>query len=192
MARPTNFNGLLTILRPECAGSRSAFMHRSQRRSLSKSKNPADLAELAARHRMGGRLDQAEQKYREAIALDPGYVDARNDLGSLLHDAGRLVEATEQFVQAFRINPKDVTVVLNLAVALSSQHLFPEAAILYREAIALNPASADAHASLANSLTQLAEYDEAEHHYLEALKLNPLHWAARVQFGLTLLDRGKV
>jgi tetratricopeptide (TPR) repeat protein len=121
-------------------------MNRSRRRSLSKSKNPSDLAELAARHRMGGRLDQAEQTYREAIALDPGHVGARNNLGSLLHENGRLAEAAEQFVQAFRINPKDVTVVLNLGIVLSSQHLFPEAVVFYREAIALNPTSADAHA----------------------------------------------
>jgi predicted TPR repeat methyltransferase len=167
-------------------------MNRSQRRSLSKSKNPTDLASLAERHRIGGRLGEAEQKYREAIALDPGYFAAHNNLGSLLQATGRVAEATAQFVQAFRINPKDATVVFNLGVALAAQHLFKEAVVLYREAIALNPSLADAHSGLAYNLTQLAQYDEAEHHYLEALKINPLHWQARVDLGLALLDRGKV
>ena len=167
-------------------------MNRSQRRALSKSKNPTDLANLAERHRAGGRLGEAERKYREAIALDPGYVEAHNNLGSLLQATGRVAEATAHFVQAFHINPKHATVVFNLGVALAAQHLFKEAVVLYREAIALNPSLADAHAGLAYNLTQLAQYDEAEHHYLEALKINPLHWQARVDLGLALLDRGKV
>jgi predicted TPR repeat methyltransferase/cytochrome c-type biogenesis protein CcmH/NrfG len=167
-------------------------MNRSQRRSLSKSKNPTDLASLAERHRMGGRLGQAEEKYREAIALHPGYVEAHNNLGSLLQATGRVVEATSHFVHAFRINPKDATVVFNLGVALAAQHLFKEAVVLYREALALNPSLADAQSGLAYSLTQLAQYDEAEHHYLEALKINPLNWQARVDLGLALLDQGKI
>jgi len=167
-------------------------MNRSQRRALSKSKDPSNLAELAASHRKGGRLGQAEQTLREAIALDPGHFGARNNLGSLLHESGRIAEATEQFVQAFRINPKDITVAINLGIALSSQHRFTESVILYREALALNPASPEAHFNLAKSLTQLAEYDEAEQHFVAALQLNPRHWDARVEFGLTLLDRGKI
>jgi predicted TPR repeat methyltransferase len=167
-------------------------MNRSQRRSLSKSKNPTDLASLAERHRMGGRLGEAEQKYREAIALNSDYFEAHNNLGSILQATGRIAEATAHFVNAFRINPKDATVVFNLAVALAAQHLFKEAVVLYREAIALNPTLADAHAGLAYSLTQLAQYDEAEHHYMEALKINPLHWQARVDLGLAQLDRGKI
>lgn len=167
-------------------------MNRSQRRALSKSKNPTDLASLAERHQAGGRLVDAEQKYREAIALNPDYFEAHNNLGSLLQASGRVAEATAHFVQAFRINPKDATVVFNLGVALAAQHLFKEAVVLYREGLALNPSSADGQACLAYSLTQLAQYDEAEHHYLEALKINPLHWQARVDLGMAQLDRGKV
>lgn len=167
-------------------------MNRSQRRSLSKSKNPADLASLAERHQMAGRLGDAEQKYREAIALDPGFFEAHNNLGNLLHATGRIVEATAHLVQAFKINPKDATVACNVGVVLGAQHMFKEAVVLYREAIALDPSSGKAHAGLANYLTQLAQYDEAEQHFLEALKINPLHWQARVDLGLALLDQGKV
>jgi predicted TPR repeat methyltransferase len=167
-------------------------MNRSQRRFLSKSKNPTDLAELAARHRMDGRLDQAEQTYREAIALNPDYYEAHNNLGSILQATGRLAEAMLHYVHAFRINPKDATVALNLGVALAGQHQFKEAVVLCREAVALNPSSADTQSGLAFNLTQLAQYDEAEHHFLEALKINPLHWQARVDLGLALLDQGKV
>jgi Flp pilus assembly protein TadD len=95
-------------------------MNRRQRRSLSKSKNPTDLASLAEPHRMGGRLGEAEQKYREAIALNPDYFEAHNKLGSLLQATGRVAEATAHFGQAFRVNPKDATVVFNLGVALAA------------------------------------------------------------------------
>jgi predicted TPR repeat methyltransferase len=167
-------------------------MNRSQRRSLSKSKNPSDLATLAERHRMDGRFGDAEQKYREAIALDPGYVEAHNNLGNLLQASGRMAEATAHLVQAFRINPQDATVAFNVGVMLGAQHMFKEAVDFFRAAIALNPSFADAQAGLAYYLTQLAQYDEAEQHYLEALKINPMHWQARADFGLALLDQGKI
>jgi predicted TPR repeat methyltransferase len=167
-------------------------MNRSQRRSLSKSKNPTDLASLAERHRMGGRLGEAERKYREAIALNPDYLEAHNNLGNLLQATGRIAEATAHLVQAFRINPKDATVAFNVGVMLGAQHMFKEAVDFFRTAIALNPSFADARAGLAYYLTQLAQYDEAERHYLEALKINPMHWQARADFGLALLDQGKI
>jgi predicted TPR repeat methyltransferase len=167
-------------------------MNRNQRRALSKSKNPTDLASLAERHQMAGRLGEAEQKYREAISLNPSFFEAHNNLGNLLQATGRVVEATAHLVQAFKINPKDAIVAFNVGVVLGAQHMFKEAVVLFREAIALNPSRADAQASLAYYLTQLAQYDEAEHHYMEALKINPLHWQARVDLGLALLDQGKI
>ena len=167
-------------------------MNRSQRRSLSKSKNPTDLASLAERHRMGGRLGEAERKYREAIALNPDYLEAHNNLGNLLQATGRIAEATAHLVQAFRINPKDAIVAFNVGVMLGAQHMFKKAVDFFRTAIALNPSFADARAGLAYYLTQLAQYDEAERHYLEALKTNPMHWQARADFGLAVLDQGKI
>jgi len=167
-------------------------MNRNQRRAMARSKDPQSLARVAQLHRQDGRLDKAEQKYREAIARDPGCYEAHNNLGNLLHENGRIVEATRHFALAFQINPKDAKVAFNLAVGLSAQHQFRHAIPVYLEAIALDPSYADAQSGLAFTFTQLAEYDAAERHYAEALKIDPLHFEARVSLALALVDQGKV
>ena len=44
-----------------------------------------------------GRSEEAEKGYRRAIALSPGYSEARNDLGQLLARTGRYEAAIAQF-----------------------------------------------------------------------------------------------
>jgi predicted TPR repeat methyltransferase len=171
---------------------RSEVMNRSQRRALSKGKKPDGLARLAELHHANGQIDKAIGKYREAIARDPDNFTTHNDLGTVLQQAGRVAEASEHFIKAFRLSPKNAAVALNLAVCLTSQLQFKEAVALYREAVALNPASADAQSGLAFALTRLGDYDAAGHHFREALRLNPLHWTTRVNFGLALVEQGKI
>lgn len=167
-------------------------MNRNQRRALAKSRDPQNLAQIAELHKRGGRVGKAEETYRAAIALDSRCYEAHNNLGNILQQTGRTAEATRHFALAFQVNPKDPIVAFNLAVGLSAQHQFRHAVTVFREAIALNPSYADAHSALAYTLTQLAEYDEAERHFMEALKIDPLHFGARVNLGLALIDQGKV
>jgi type IV pilus assembly protein PilF len=44
-----------------------------------------------------GRVDAAERDYRRALALRPGFSEARNDLGQLLARTGRYPEAIAEF-----------------------------------------------------------------------------------------------
>lgn len=49
-----------------------------------------------------GRMDEAEQEYRRAIASRPEYSEAHNNLGQLLAKKGRLTEALSEFELALR------------------------------------------------------------------------------------------
>lgn len=154
--------------------------------------DPQSLAQAAELHMREGRLDQAEAMNREAIALDPHFYAAHNNLGNILRHTGRLPEALGHFAKAFEINPADALVAHNLAMVLAEQFRFSEAVPFHRHAVALNPSSADARSALAFSLTQTAEHDEAELHYKEALKIEPLHFHARINLGLALVERGRI
>ena len=167
-------------------------MNRAQRRNLSKSKNPRDLAGLAELHHQEGRRSEAEQKYREAIALDPAYADAHNNLGAILLDSGRLAEATAHFVSAARIVPADARVVYNLARALAAQNQLQQADLLYRHSIALDPSFIEGHFGLALNLAKLGVHDEAELSLHRVLQIDPLNWQARIKLGMALLDQGKI
>ena len=167
-------------------------VNRAQRRNISKGKNPIDLVRLAELHQTGGRLEEAEQKYREAIVLHPNLACAHNNLGDLLHKTGRLAEATEHLARAFKISPKDSAVVFNLAKAFYAQGRFREANTLYREAISLRPLSSGAYFGFAVTLVELGEHEEAKLNFLKALDVDPRHWQARVSLGMLLVDEGKI
>ncbi len=90
---------------------------------------------------------QAAQKaYELCLKADPNHLDARINLGRLLHLAGRLSEAE----RVYRLGAKaDPFIAFNLAVVLEDLEREPEAILAYREALALDPQFADAHFNLA-------------------------------------------
>ncbi|HEX3846794.1 MAG TPA: tetratricopeptide repeat protein [Steroidobacteraceae bacterium] len=84
--------------------------------------------------------------YEESLELDPQHLEARINLGRLLHLDGDLAEA-ERVYRASAA--KEPMIVFNLAVLLEDLHREPEAIETYREALALDPQLADAHFNLA-------------------------------------------
>jgi tetratricopeptide (TPR) repeat protein len=90
---------------------------------------------------------QAAQKtYELCLKANPDHMEARINLGRLLHLAGRLTEAE----RVYRVGAKaDPFIAFNLAVVLEDLEREPEAIIAYREALALDPQFADAHFNLA-------------------------------------------
>jgi tetratricopeptide (TPR) repeat protein len=52
-----------------------------------------------------GRRDEASASYRQALALDPQYVDALNNLGNVLRDLGLPREALPLYVRAIELEP---------------------------------------------------------------------------------------
>jgi tetratricopeptide (TPR) repeat protein len=84
--------------------------------------------------------------YEICLKLDPDHVEARINLGRLLHLAGRLDEA-ERIYRAPKI--AEPLLAFNLGVLLEDLEREPDAINAYREALALDPALADAHYNLA-------------------------------------------
>jgi tetratricopeptide (TPR) repeat protein len=88
----------------------------------------------------------ARKAYELCLRTDPDYLEARINLGRLLHMAGRLAEAE----RVYRVGAKtDPFIAFNLAVVLEDLHREPDAIAAYREALALDPQFADAHFNLA-------------------------------------------
>ncbi|HXI49707.1 MAG TPA: tetratricopeptide repeat protein [Steroidobacteraceae bacterium] len=90
--------------------------------------------------------DGARAGYEACLAADPQHMDARINLGRLLHMAGRLADAERVYRSAKK--PESV-LLFNLAVLLEDLAREPDAIVAYREALALDPELADAHFNLA-------------------------------------------
>jgi len=88
----------------------------------------------------------AQIAYEECLKSDPKHLEARMNLGRLLHLSGNLSEA-ERIYRASASN--EPLIAFNLAVLLEDLEREPEAIDTYREALALDPQLADAHYNLA-------------------------------------------
>jgi tetratricopeptide (TPR) repeat protein len=88
----------------------------------------------------------ARAAYEACLKTEPQHLEARINLGRLLHVEGRLGEAEIVYRSADKAEP---LLMFNLAVLLEDLEREPEAIVAYREALALDPELADAHFNLA-------------------------------------------
>lgn len=124
--------------------------------------------EAHAFNNLGGALDtlgrhaEAEEAYRQAIRLEPGYALAHFNLGkNLFYWKPDAAAAAEAFQEAVRLQPDlaDAHFLLgNARVKLGDRD---GAMAAFREAIRLRPEFAEAHCNLARELSDAGRYAEA-------------------------------
>jgi Tfp pilus assembly protein PilF len=66
---------------------------------------PAYRNSLAAELAITGQAHAAYDQWKQAILIDPDYIDARNNLADLLVNLNRVDEAKQQYQQVLRIDP---------------------------------------------------------------------------------------
>ena len=91
----------------------------------------------------------AEDAYRRAIEADPGFAEARLNLGRLLHAAGAVRDALDEYIAARDLDPDDATTHYNIGVAAQDLGDLAVAIEAYEHAIAIAPRFADARYNLA-------------------------------------------
>lgn len=67
-----------------------------------------------------GRMSEAIEHYREALRIDPAYINARMNLGDALLSHGRFDEAIGHYREVLRIKPDSTKASNNLASALNN------------------------------------------------------------------------
>ena len=152
---------------------------------------PEALA-LAIQHHQAGRLAEAEQIYRQILAVAPDQVDALHMLGLMAHQAGRHDLAVQYIGRALQLNPDCAEAYYNLGVVWQSQGKPDEAVACYRRALELNPGYAEAHSNLGNALKEQGKLDEAVACYRRALQLKPGYIKAHSNLGNALKEQGKL
>jgi Flp pilus assembly protein TadD len=99
---------------------------------LRTARKAAEEAERLAKKKRG---EEAIAKYREAVALDPLYFEAWNNLALDLDAAGKPDEAEQVFRRLMQSNPEHVLVFTNLAALLTGQKRYAEAEAVARQAM---------------------------------------------------------
>lgn len=140
---------------------------------------------------LGGRAPEAIAQFEKALKLDPKYIDAHNNLGSVLQDLpGRLNDAIAHYREALRLKPDYPEVHWNLGNAwlLAPDHL-NDAVTEYREALRYRPDFAEAHVGLGSAWMKMPGHqNEAVAEFQEALRLKPEYAEAHYSLGNVWLD----
>jgi tetratricopeptide (TPR) repeat protein len=111
----------------------------------------------------------ARNAYESSLDVDPDHMEARINLGRLLHLAGSLKDAERVYRGASR---PDAFIAFNLGVVLEDLDRESEAILAYRDALALDPGFRDAHYNLAR-LYERAQDPKASLRHLLAYRRMP-------------------
>jgi tetratricopeptide (TPR) repeat protein len=138
-----------------------------------------------------GEREEAIQEYRTAIALDPKFAQAHNNLGLAMYDKGEREEAIQEYRTAIRLDPKDAKAHVNLGNALYVKGDLEEAIQEFRTAIRLDPKDAKAHSNLGSALAAKGEREEAIQEFRTTIALDPKFAQAHNNLGLAMYDKGE-
>jgi tetratricopeptide (TPR) repeat protein len=109
--------------------------------------------------------------YRRAIAADPGHLEARINLGRLLHNTGRLAQAEGVYREAIVACGNDALLLFNYGVLLDDMKRKQEALEAYEEALRIDPAFADCCYNLALLCEELGRRRDAIRHMAKYRRL---------------------
>ena len=105
-------------------------------------KNPTEALThftLAFIQHEGHSLSDALVSYRRAVEIDPGFVEAWNNLGAVHRQLGQFTDALKSLEVARTIDPDNLSAIYNQAISLQQVKKKEEAVQLFAELYARNP-----------------------------------------------------
>jgi tetratricopeptide (TPR) repeat protein/SAM-dependent methyltransferase len=156
--------------------------------------NPAldALFAAAVQHHQAGHLQEAQNLYGQALAVDPRHAQSLHYLGVLALQAGRADAAVDLIGQAIALEPRNPESHYNIALAFRALDRMDEVIAHCRRAVALKPDYADAHLNLGNALKQQGKRDEAITHYRRFAYLRPDSADAHFNLANVFAEEGKL
>jgi Tfp pilus assembly protein PilF len=164
--------------------------HGTMRQRQGSSRFIPGILKNALQHHRAGRLAEAEQLYRQILAIDAQHADSLHLLGMIAYQAGRHETAVEMIRGAIAINEKGASYHSNLGTVLQAQGKLDEAVASYQRALALRPDLADVHTNLGNVLQAQDKLDEGVACHERAVALKPELAEAHYNLGLAQLLKG--
>jgi Flp pilus assembly protein TadD len=128
-----------------------------------------ELHDNAMKAYLAGNSVEAESLLRQALAADPKYTKAINDLGVIRMRAQRFAEAEVVFRKGLESDPKSLKLLVNLGSDLLHAGKNADAIPPLREALRLKPDQADAHLQLGAALVETDQLVEGELELMVAL-----------------------
>jgi len=119
------------------------------------------------------QIDEAAaiRAYQSIIADDPSHIDARVNLGRLLHESGDYDRGERAYREALDVCGDDAVLYFNLAVLLEERARVRESMQAYEAALRVDPQMADAHYNLSLLYKRIGRARDALRHMGEYRRL---------------------
>jgi Flp pilus assembly protein TadD len=137
--------------------------------------------EVARLSEHAGRLDEAEQHYKEALRLDPNDFSAMLNYARLKDRQGQTGAAFELYRRAVDTHPREASVYNYLGLHYDRRGMPAEAAATFAQAVQLKPTEPLYRNNLAHVLVQVGKLSEAYEH------LHAVHGEAVAYYNLGYL-----
>jgi tetratricopeptide (TPR) repeat protein len=139
-----------------------------------------------------GRLDDAQQAYARAVALDPELAEAHFNLGNVARALGRPAVAEHAWKEALRVRPSLSDAHLRLGALQAEQRRWHDAEASFARALELDPSNVGGWNRRGIALHEQRRVAEAQACYERALALDgdrPQVWN---NLGNAMHDQGRV
>jgi Flp pilus assembly protein TadD/4-amino-4-deoxy-L-arabinose transferase-like glycosyltransferase len=154
--------------------------------------NPSAVDNLGAILLQMGDLDTAESLFRQVIAHNPEFADARDNLAVALMRKGELTAATTELREVVRLKPRQASGYINLGNALIRQGDSTGASESLKYALDLDPDSQEAWQGLGELQRQQGNLSAAAESFRHSLEINPDSANAHNDLAITLMALGNM
>lgn len=154
-------------------------------------RNAKAIGNLGICRQKQGRLDEAVEQFRRALALRP-LPEVYCNLGNVLMIQNHLPEAEARYREAIALQPTlpEAWFCLGNLKSMTGDH--PAAADAFRQAAGLNPNYGQAQLRLGKELMELRRFDEAIPRLQAGLELLPANAAGHTSLALALASTGRL
>ena len=112
-------------------------------------------------------LQAAEEEFKRALDLNPGYATAHHIYGHYLAALGKFDEAIAQMQHAHTLDPLSLAISCSLGFTFYRARNYQEAIKHFQSVLDLAPTFPLAHEGLAATYHEMGDYDQAVNEYIE-------------------------
>ena len=117
-----------------------------------------------------GQFEKAIEHYKETLRIEPGDLQAMNNLGVLLLSQKKTDEALKIFEKAVQLNSHYIDSINNLGLALREKGRVKEAMEKWQQVIDLEPMQPEAHYNIGVTMLRNGRYNQAIEHLNKSLE----------------------
>jgi hypothetical protein len=146
--------------------------------------------QVAVQNHQAGRLPEAENLYRQVLAVVPNHPVALHNLGQIAYSVRKFDVAVELLQQSIASQPNDANSYNTLGATLFALGKVEESELACRKALQLAPRNSAARANLGNALVGRGDTAGAIAEFETAIAIEPGNAIAHDGLGATLLMVG--